>query len=108
MRGLYVLIRSQTNAQLHVLATIAVAGVGVALRISRLDWCWIVTAIAMVWMSEALNTAIEFLGDEVSRKHRPLIGRAKDLGAAAVLVAAGAAALIGLLVFTPHLLAALS
>lgn len=106
LRGGYVLIRSQTNAQLHVLATLTVAALGLGLHISRSDWCWIITAIALVWMAEALNTAIEFLGDEISREHRPLIGRAKDLGAASVLVAAGAAFLIGLLVFIPHVHAA--
>lgn len=100
------LIRSQTNAQLHLLATFSAAGLGLGLRISRFEWCWIITAVALVWMAEALNTAIEFLGDEVSREHRLLIGRAKDLGAASVLMSSGAALLIGLIVFTPHVRAA--
>lgn len=106
LRGGYVLIRSQTNAQLHLLATFAAAALGLGLRISRFEWCWIITAVALVWMAEALNTAIEFLGDEVSREHRLLIGRAKDLGAASVLMASGAALLIGLIVFAPHVRAA--
>jgi diacylglycerol kinase len=61
--------------------------------------------MALVWVAEAFNTALEFLADEISLEHRDRIGRAKDLGSAAVLVAALAAAVIGALVFVPHVIA---
>jgi diacylglycerol kinase (ATP) len=41
----------------------------------------------MVWLGEALNTALELLADEVSLEQRPLIGKAKDVAAAGVLIA---------------------
>jgi len=73
------------------------------LKIAHDDWCWVATAIALVLMAEAFNTAVETLADEVSLEHRVRIGIAKDLGAGAVLIAALAALVIGLLVFIPCL-----
>ncbi len=60
-------------------------------------------AIALVWVSEAFNTALERLGDAVSLEDNPRIGHAKDVAAMAVMLAAVAAALIGLSVFGPYL-----
>ena len=60
--------------------------------------------IAMVWAAEAVNTAIELLGDATSADPHPMIGRAKDAGAGAVLIAAIAAAAVGLIVLGPPLL----
>ena len=104
-RGAGTLIRTQTNAWLHALATILVLVAGVALGISKTEWALIALAIALVWMAEALNTAIEFLSDEITEERRERIKRAKDVAAFAVLVSAVAALTIGLIVFLPHCLA---
>ena len=55
-------------------------------------------------MAEALNTAVEFLADEVTLERRERIGQAKDVAAFGVLVAAVGAAAVGVLVFAPRLL----
>ena len=60
---------------------------------------WIVVAITLVWSAEAFNTALEQLADALHPQQHPGIGRAKDVAAAAVLIAALGAAVIGLLVF---------
>jgi diacylglycerol kinase len=106
-RGIGILIRSQHNAWIHALATMVVCGLGLFLRLSALEWCAILIAILIVWVSEALNTAIELLADVVSPKLHPLIGQAKDVAAGAVLIAAMCATGIGILVLGPHLLVAL-
>ena len=98
------MFKSQFNAWIHVTATILVCAAGFYLRITGAEWCAIVLAIMSVWVAEALNTAIEFLGDAVSTDYHPLIGKAKDVAAGAVLIAAIGAVVIGLLVFGPHLL----
>ena len=103
-RGLRTLLASQHNARIHLLASVSVCGLGLLLGISRLEWCAIAVAIAMVWTAEALNTAFEFLCDVASPEFHPLIQKAKDVAAAAVLLSAAGAALIGLIVFVPHLL----
>jgi diacylglycerol kinase (ATP) len=72
-----------------------------------MEWCWIVLAIVAVWSAEALNTAIEFLTDVASPGFHPIAGRAKDVAAGAVLIAAIGAVAIGVLVLGPHLLLSL-
>jgi diacylglycerol kinase (ATP) len=69
-----------------------------------MEWCWMTLAIIGVWLAEALNTAIEFLTDLVSPEFHPLAGKAKDVAAGAVLIAAIGAVVIGMFVFGPHLL----
>jgi diacylglycerol kinase (ATP) len=46
----------------------------------------LVGAIVFVWMMELVNSAIEALADAVTLERHPLIGRAKDIGSAAVLL----------------------
>ncbi len=101
--GILALIRTQANARIHLAATVGVVLAGFLLKVSRGDWVALVVAIALVWMAEALNTAVEFLADEVSQEHRDRIKLAKDIAAAGVLLAAIAAVVIGGLVFIPHL-----
>jgi diacylglycerol kinase (ATP) len=103
-RGVGTLLASQHNARIHLLATVCVCGLGLLIGISRLEWVAIVVAIVMVWMAEALNTGFEFLCDVASPEFHPLIQKAKDVAAAAVLLSAVGAAVIGLIVFFPHLL----
>jgi diacylglycerol kinase len=70
--------------------------------LSRGEWLWICVAIVLVWSAEAFNTALEQLADALHPQHHPGIGRAKDLAAGAVLIAAIGAAVIGVMVFWPH------
>ena len=104
-RGIVSLVRGQANARIHFAATIAVIGAGLFLGLTRLEWCAIVAAIGLVWTAEGLNTAIECVVDLVSPDQHPVAGRAKDIAAGAVLIAAIIAAIIGALVFIPHLAA---
>ncbi len=103
-RGVGALLASQHNARIHLLATVCACGLGLWFGISLLEWCAIVVAIVMVWTAEALNTAFEFLCDVASPEFHPLIQKGKDVAAGAVLLCAVGAAVIGLLVFVPHLL----
>jgi diacylglycerol kinase len=96
------LLRTQPNARLHLLATAAVVAAGARLRLPPADWCWLFAAIGAVWMAEAFNTAVELLADAAVPHHHPLVGRAKDVAAAAVLVTAVTAAAIGTVVFLPR------
>jgi diacylglycerol kinase (ATP) len=95
-------LRTQHNAWIHLAATVAVIVVGVVLGIGRTDWLAVVVAVGLVWTAEALNTAVEFLADEVSLDRRELIGQAKDVAAAGVLVASISAAVVGIVVFVPY------
>jgi diacylglycerol kinase (ATP) len=105
VRGLCDVLASQPNARVHLAATIGVGAAGIACGLGRLEWCLISLAVASVWSAEALNTALERACDAACPARDPRIGRAKDAAAAAVLIAAVGAALIGALVFVPHLAA---
>ena len=107
LRGLRIMIASQHNAWIHLAATLAVVAAGVVLRLSWAEWCWIVLAIVSVWTAEALNTAFEFLTDVASPGFHPVAGKAKDVAAGAVLLAAAGAVVIGVLIFGPKLSARL-
>ena len=88
---------------LIALATIAVVAAGLSLSLSRGEWCWVVLAIMAVWTAEALNTAVEFLADAAVPQRHPLVEKAKDAAAGAVLISAVGAAAIGSIVFLPRL-----
>jgi diacylglycerol kinase (ATP) len=103
-RGIRTMLATQHNAWIHLGATLAVVAVGLSLGISRLDWVALVLAIVSVWMAEAINTAFEFLCDVASPEFHPLVEKAKDIAAGAVLIGAIGAATVGLLVLGPPLL----
>ena len=107
-RGIALVVRSQHNAWIHLAATVGVVGAGAWFRLAAWEWVALVFAIGLVWTAEALNTAIESLADEVSLEKRERIGQAKDAGAAGVLLASIAAAVIGVVVFGPHVVALLT
>lgn len=102
-QGLADLFRSQPNAQIHAAAAVVAVCLGIFFQISRLEWAVIVLCIALVISLEALNTAIEHLTDLVSPNYHPLAGKAKDVAAAAVLIAAMGAAIAGGLIFLPKI-----
>jgi diacylglycerol kinase (ATP) len=102
-RGISYLLRSQHNAWIHALATLAVLSAGLYFNLRAAEWCWIVLAITAVWTAEALNTAFELLADAITQEYHPLIGRAKDVAAGAVLLTAIGASIIGLIIFWPRL-----
>ena len=104
LRGIRVLLETQHNAWLHAIATVVVVAAGALARLSISEWCWIVLAIVSVWTAEAMNTAFEFLTDVASPGFHPLAGKAKDVAAGAVLLAASGAAVIGGLVLGPRLI----
>lgn len=98
------MLRSQQNAWIHAFATLVVVSAGFIFRIEPGEWCWIVLAMVSVWMAEALNTAFEFLADVASPDFHPLVKKAKDVAAGAVLIAAIGAVIIGVIVLGPYVL----
>jgi len=101
--GLAELVRTQANARIHLAATVAVVALGLVVGLVAWEWVSIVFAITIVWMAEALNTAIEHTCDVVTRDVHPTIRAAKDIAAGAVLAAASGAAVVGAIVFLPHI-----
>jgi diacylglycerol kinase len=101
--GWWYVVRTQRNAWLHAIATITSVALGIWLQLERLEWALLVLAIGMVWLSEFINSALEAIVDLASPQIHPLARVGKDVGAAAVLIAATTAAATGLLVLGPPL-----
>jgi diacylglycerol kinase (ATP) len=101
--GLYTLLREQHNAWIHLLATAVVIGAGLWFGLGKTDWLFITLAITGVWVTEALNTAVELLCDVASPEFHPLVKKCKDIAAGAVLLSALGAVVVGALVFWPRL-----
>ena len=99
------LLRTQPNARIHAVAAIVVVAGGWFFDITRGEWCAVVVAIGLVLTAEGINTSIEATVDLASPDRHPLAERAKDVAAGAVLLASLAAAVVGLLIFGPHVLA---
>lgn len=101
--GWWYVIRTQKNAWIHALASVCVLILGLWLALPARDWAALIVVIGMVWSAEFFNTSIEAVVDLASPAHHPLAKVGKDVGAAAVLIAAGAAVLVGLLILGPPL-----
>ena len=92
---------SQPNACIHAAVTCIVLICGWWCDISVTEWCLVILCIGGVLMAEGFNTAIEYLADKITKDHDPLIGKAKDVAAGAVLILVFAAVAVGLLIFLP-------
>jgi diacylglycerol kinase len=101
-RGL-VRLFAEPNARVHALAAVLAVALGAFLGLSPVEWALVALAIALVIVAEALNTGLESLADAAVPERHPLVGAAKDLGAASVLVAALGALAIAACVFVPRL-----
>jgi diacylglycerol kinase (ATP) len=103
LAGLWLMLRTQHNAWIHLAATILVCTAGLVLKISMADWRWLIVAILLVWVAEALNTAFEHLCDVVSPDFHHTVQKSKDIAAGAVLLCALGAVGIGLVTFWPYI-----
>ena len=101
------MFRTQRNAWIHAAATVGVMALGLWLSLSRIEWAILALTVGLVWMAEFINTALEAVVDLASPDIHPLAKVGKDVGAAAVLVAAFASVAVGLLILGPPLWAKL-
>jgi diacylglycerol kinase (ATP) len=102
-RGWSYVLKTQHNAWIHSIIAAIVVVLGLWVNLQPRDWAVLVLTIAMVFTAEFINTAIEAAVDLASPNKHPLAKVGKDVGAGAVLVAALAAVLIGLLILGPPL-----
>lgn len=106
-KGLRFAIRFEHNLQIHLLVAGLVVVSGIAFNLSKTEWMLVSFAIVLVISAELMNTAIEKLADALHPENHPGVGLAKDLAAAAVLVTAIGASIVGGIVFWPHFIEAL-
>lgn len=103
--GIHKFFATEKNAQVHLAAAVVVLSASVLLGVSRMEAIVLVFSVALVWIAELFNTAIEKAMNFISVKRNPYIKTIKDVSAGAVLVAAIAAILAGAIIFIPKLFA---
>jgi len=102
-RGLVFAVRTQRNMRFHVVAAAIVLVLSLLVGVSKLELAILVLVIMAVFVTEMLNTALEFTVDLATGEYRPLAKLAKDVSAGAVLVASVAALAVGYLVLSDNL-----
>lgn len=102
--GWWFVIRTQRNAWIHAVVSIIIVLTSFWLDLDHRDWAIIILTISLVWAAEFINTALEAVVDLASPEHHQLARVGKDVGAAAVLIAAASAVIIGALILGPPLL----
>ncbi|HKK75928.1 MAG TPA: diacylglycerol kinase family protein [Saprospiraceae bacterium] len=103
-KGIATLFRTQANAQIHLLAIIAVVVLAYACSCSPTEWAILTLTMGSVLVAESFNTALEFLTDLVSPDYHELAGKAKDVAAAGVLFTAIVAVAVAIFIFLPKII----
>ena len=103
--GIFTCIRNERNMKIHCTAAVLVVIAGLILGLSVTEWCICLGLFGLVMALELVNTAVESVVDLVTEERKPLAKVAKDTAAGAVLIAAIMAAVIGLIIFVPRVLA---
>lgn len=102
--GLKTAYREERNLRFHVSAITLVVIMGLAFNVTIGEWLWLFLSIFLVISSEVWNSAIENVVDLATNyKRHPLAKKAKDMAAAAVLLAAIFSVITGLLIFGPKI-----
>jgi len=105
--GIWFVLRSQHNAWVHAAVSVLVLVLAGVLHVNVRaltvgEWADLVIAIVLVWVAETFNTGLEVLANAVTGERHPVVKIAKDVAAAAVLMAAVGALVVGLILFVPR------
>lgn len=101
--GIITTIKEERNVKLHILAVIVVIILGLAYKISTLEWIICILLFGLVISSELINTAIENTVDLVTAEKNELARKAKDAAAGAVLVNSIVSAIIACFIWIPKI-----
>lgn len=102
-RGIYIFIKTTHNAWIHILVLIFTVILGFYFKITNIEWIVLTIVGGIVLAAEAFNTAIEIDIDLTSPEYHPYARDTKDVAAAAVLISAVMALIVGLLIFGKYL-----
>jgi diacylglycerol kinase len=112
LNGLITLIKTERNFRIMAVVCVIVNLLGFGLdalgeHLNRYEWAILWVAMGLVFVSEGLNTALETTIDVLHPGIHPMIGRAKDMAAGATLSASIVAIIVGLYIFSPHIMSLL-
>lgn len=87
----------------HFAMALSVVAVGLALRVSAIEWCLLVLSIAVVLAAELFNTALETLAKAIDQQFNPHLEAGLNMASGAVLLVSLGAAFVGIVVFLGRL-----
>lgn len=104
LHGVRHVFRHERNARVHLAMSVLAFLLGLLLKVSPAELAAVFFAVIIVFLAEVFNTAIERTLDLIDGHENPRIKLIKDMSAGAVLIAATAAAVVGVAIFTPYIL----
>ncbi len=102
--GIWITIKEEKSLWSHLVISLLIITLGVAVRINTTQWIILILTISMVMGFEVINTAMEALVDMISFRFNLKVKKVKDIAAGATLVVSIAALIIGLILFIPELI----
>jgi len=110
LNGFILLVKTERNFQIIVGCMMVTLLVGFSLNyfhqhLTRFEWAVLWLAMGLVFVSEALNTALEKTLDTLHPEHHVGVGKAKDMAAGATLVASTVALIVGAYILLPRIVA---
>lgn len=103
-KGFRLVFKSEMNIRVHLIIAAMVLISAYFFGFNYIEYCVLLIAIALVIISEMINTAIEFALDSIyHNRYSKMVGMAKDISAGAVMIASVISALIGIILFAKHL-----
>ncbi len=102
-RGIWFNLRHEPNFLVQLTVALLVVTGGFIFSLGRTEWIMVILSIGSVLTAEAMNTAVEKTCDRFMDRHDPMVRRIKDSAAAAVLIISLSAAVVGILIFWPHI-----
>jgi diacylglycerol kinase (ATP) len=103
LEGIVYALRTQRNAKIHFAVTALVLFASVWLSITKIELILLLITIALVLVTEMMNSSLEVILDLTVERYHPLARIAKDVAAGAVLFSALNAVLVGYLIFFERL-----
>ncbi|HBV22514.1 MAG TPA: diacylglycerol kinase [Jeotgalicoccus sp.] len=103
LQGIFQLFKKDRNFLLHSVIAATVICICAAVNITAVEWLFIITAVFLVLITETLNSAIEYTVDLITGDYHILARYAKDIAAAAVLLASIYAVIVGMVILLPYL-----
>lgn len=101
--GIKAAFSTELNFRIELFIGFLVFAVSLILRFDLFEWALVVVSVFSVWGSELFNSALEYLADALVKEEHKLIKYSKDIGAAAVLIAAIQSVILGIIVLIHYL-----
>jgi len=105
--GLWIVLRTERNAGIIAVIGIGVLTAGFILEVSKIEFMFLLIMVTFVFLCEVFNTLAESILDMIQPETDPHVKILKDISSAAVLLASLSSLAIGIIIFSPKILALL-